>query len=93
LSPLSFLLTNAVNLAIIITALIAILLIVAFLSAFKDGRKTLRKFWQLTLNLIGIDIGIGGFARSLILSFLTAITVAFAKGFGEHGFDWHLSSQ
>ena len=62
----------------------------AFLFAFKDGRKSLRKFWHLALNLIGIDIGIRGFVRILLLSFLPAVTVAFAKGFGEKGFDWHL---
>jgi len=59
--------------------------------AIPDGRKTLQKFYYLTKNLFGIDIGLGGFVRLLLFSSVAALIPAFVKGLSAgHTFDWHL---
>lgn len=91
MSPTLAILIGPVRLAISIAIGVALLAVLAFLLAFREGRKTLQKFYYLTRNLFGIDIGLGGAIRLLLLSAVPAVAVAFVKGLTTTlGFDWHL---
>ena len=46
------------------------------------------RYWYLLRNITGIDIGIRGFIRLLILSLITATLAACVKGFSSASFDW-----
>jgi hypothetical protein len=76
----------------VILGVIAVLIFIALITLVtKDGRRSLRRAYYLTITLVSIEVGTGGFLRLLILSVLPSIGVAYAKGYksGEKLFDWH----
>jgi hypothetical protein len=80
------------RIVVVVALSVGALVALAVLLAFRDGRRTVRKLFYLTRNLLGIDVGLRGIVQLGLYSALPAVAVAFTKGFGDadrKGFDWH----
>lgn len=90
--PLCMILVVATPMKIIVGIAVFGFLLAAFL-LFRSSKakNSTRRFWYLTLNMLGIDVGLRGIAWIVLLSLVASLIVAIPRGFSTgQRFDWRL---